>query len=70
MKFVRTKENRFKVYHMRIYDSCYQLVGWAVASTKFLASTISTIMKDGYIVNITCVRYFDQECKTIEIHSK
>lgn len=70
METVKTKENRYKVYHMYIYDSDVQPVGWAVASTKFLSGTIAAILKDGYIVSIYKVRYFNQECKTIEIHSK
>lgn len=70
MRTIRTKENCYKVYHMHIYNSDMECVGWAVVSAKFLSTTISAIMDDGYTVNIYKVRYFDQECKAVEIHSK
>ena len=66
------KEKRYKVkvYYMDIYDSNLVHVGLAVVSTKFLSSTISSIMKDGYTVNIYHVRDFFEDCKVVEIHSK
>nr|DAO57570.1 MAG TPA: hypothetical protein [Microviridae sp.] len=69
-KFKFTKKGRIKVYNMFIYDIDNQCVGWSVASSRYLSTTVSSIMDDGYTVRISYVNYSNQECKVIVMHSK
>ncbi len=69
-KFKFSKKGHIKVYNIFVYDVDNQCIGWAVSSSRYLASTISGIMEDGYTVRISYVNYSNQECKVVVLHSK